>query len=105
MKGTGNEKRSFIFIDDFVQAFDLIIKKGKHLNIYNIGTSNIVTIKKLALEISNIMKKKITIQNTKIAKGGTNTRCPNISKILKIGFKQRFSLRQGLESTIFNKNV
>ena len=105
IKGSGNEKRSFIFIDDFVQAFDLIIKKGKHLNIYNIGTSNIVTIKKLALEISKIMKKKITIKNTKIAKGGTNTRCPNINKILKIGFKQRFSLRQGLESTIFNKNV
>ena len=39
IQGTGKEVRSFIFIKDFVSAFNLILKKGKHLNIYNIGTS------------------------------------------------------------------
>ena len=29
IKGNGNETRSFIFIDDFISAFDLILKKGK----------------------------------------------------------------------------
>ena len=38
IKGSGNETRSFIFIKDFIDAFDLVLKKGKHLNIYNIGT-------------------------------------------------------------------
>ena len=36
IQGSGNEIRSFIFIDDFISAFELILKKGKHLNIYNI---------------------------------------------------------------------
>jgi len=36
IKGSGKEKRSFIFIDDFADAFMLILKKGDHLNIYNI---------------------------------------------------------------------
>ena len=29
IQGSGNEIRSFIYIDDFVQAFDLLLKKGK----------------------------------------------------------------------------
>ena len=43
IEGTGKEIRSFIYIEDFVNAFDLILKKGKHLNIYNIGTKEKVT--------------------------------------------------------------
>jgi len=100
IKGTGNEKRSFIFIDDFVNAFELIIKKGKHLNIYNIGTSELIKIKKLAYKIGSIMKKKIILKSRSIAKGGTIIRCPDISKIKKIGFKQKFSLSEGLVKTI-----
>lgn len=100
IKGTGNEKRSFVFIDDFVNAFELIIKKGKHLNIYNIGTSELIKIKKLAYKISSIMKKKIILKSRSIAKGGTIIRCPDISKIKKIGFKQKFSLCEGLVKTI-----
>ena len=38
IKGSGEQTRSFIYIDDFVKAFYLIFKKGKSLNIYNIGT-------------------------------------------------------------------
>jgi nucleoside-diphosphate-sugar epimerase len=107
IKGTGNEKRSFVFIDDFVNAFELIIRKGKHLNIYNIGTSELIKIKNLAYKISSIMKKKIILKSKRIAKGGTLVRCPDISKIKKIGFKQRFSLSEGLEKTIewYSKHV
>ena len=58
IKGSGNESRSFIYIDDFVSAFSLLIKKGKHLNIYNIGTTERIKIKNLAKKMSNILKKK-----------------------------------------------
>ena len=34
IQGSGKEIRSFIYIDDFITAFDLILKHGKHLNIY-----------------------------------------------------------------------
>jgi len=59
IKGSGNEARSFIYIDDFVNAFDLILKKGKHLNIYNIGTNEEIKISHLALKISKFFNKKI----------------------------------------------
>tara|TARA_Y100000590_G_scaffold424858_1_gene532260 strand:- start:94 stop:1038 length:945 start_codon:yes stop_codon:yes gene_type:complete len=100
IRGTGNETRSFIYIEDFINAFDLILKKGKHLNIYNIGTSEEVKINKLAFKISKIFGKKITLKKTKIAKGSTKRRCPNISKIKRLGFRQKYNLNLGLKKTI-----
>ena len=107
IQGTGKEIRSFIFIDDFVNAFDFILKKGKHMQIYNIGTSEKITIKKLAKNISSILKKKIIIKNTKLREGGTKKRLPDISKIKKIGFRQKIKITEGLKKTInfyYNKN-
>ena len=100
IKGSGNETRSFIFIDDFVSAFDLILKKGKHLNIYNIGTDEEIKIRQLALKISKFFNKKIILRRIKIAKGSTKHRCPNILKIKKLGFKQKCNLNFGLHKTI-----
>jgi len=100
IKGSGNETRSFIFIDDFVRAFDLILKKGKHLNIYNIGTDEEIKIKHLALKISKFFNKKIILLRTKIAEGSAKRRCPNILKITKLGFRQKCNLNLGLHKTI-----
>ena len=100
IKGSGNETRSYIFIDDFVIAFDLILKKGKHLNIYNIGTDEEIKISHLALKISKFFNKKIILRRTKIAKGSTIRRCPNIRKIEKLGFRQKCKLNLGLLKTI-----
>ncbi len=100
IKGTGNESRSFIYIDDFVNAFSLLLKKGKHLNIYNIGTNEQIKIKELAKTIGKILSKKIKIKKGKIAKGSTFKRCPNISKIIKLGFSRKFDLKNGLKKTI-----
>ncbi len=102
IQGTGNEIRSFIYIEDFIQAFNLILKKGKHLNIYNIGTSERIKIKDLAYKLSKIFKKRIVLKKTSLAKGGTKIRLPNIKKIKKMGFKVKFNLNSGLRKILFN---
>ena len=102
IEGSGEEIRSFIHIDDFISAFQLILKKGKHLNIYNIGTSEKIKIKDLAKLISNIFSKKIKIKRSPIKKGGTKIRLPSINKIKKLGFKQTLSLKQGLKKLILS---
>jgi dTDP-D-glucose 4,6-dehydratase len=43
--GTGQEVRSFIYIDDFISGFAKIYKKGRNLEIYNIGTSEKIKIR------------------------------------------------------------
>ena len=100
IKGSGLETRSFIYIEDFLEAFYIIFKKGKHLNIYNIGTEERVKILDLAKIIIKIFKKKLSISNEKIAKGGTKHRCPDISKIKKLGFQKKISLNEGLSLII-----
>lgn len=100
IQGSGNEIRSFIYIDDFVQAFNLLLKKGKHLEIYNIGTTDKIKIKKLVLKISNILKKKIILKKTSLRIGGTKKRLPDIKKLRKLGFKQKVKIDQGLKKSI-----
>ena len=97
IQGSGNEIRSFIYIKDFIKAFDLVLTKGKHLNIYNIGTSERIKIKNLAYKMSNIYKKKIKLYKTSLTKGSTKIRIPNISKIKKLGFKPKYNLNKALE--------
>ena len=59
IQGDGNNKRSFCFIDDFVSAFNVIVKKGKHKEIYNIGTQEEIKILNLSKLIVKLMKKKM----------------------------------------------
>ena len=105
IQGTGNEIRSFIYIEDFIDAFELILKKGKHLNIYNIGTSEKIKIKELAFRLSRIFKKKIILKKTPLARGGTKVRIPDINKIKKLGFKSKFSLDKGLKKILLNQTL
>ncbi len=100
IQGSGKEIRTFIYIDDFVNAFDLLLKKGRHLQIYNIGTTEKLTISNLAKNIGNLLNKKIQIQKSPLQKGGTKIRIPDISLIKNIGFKQKYKIKDGLRKTI-----
>ncbi len=99
IEGTGLHTRSFCFIDDFVKAFNILLKKGKNKNIYNIGTQNEIKIKDLAEKIINFSGKKMIIKGSKEKSGNPFRRCPNISKIKKLGFKPRVKLNYGLKET------
>jgi len=103
IEGTGNETRSFIYISDFCEAFFALIQKGKHLNIYNIGTEDRVKISKILEIIKQITKKKFKITNKKLKTGGTKHRCPDIKKIKKLGFKPKVSLIDGIKKCIFQQ--
>jgi nucleoside-diphosphate-sugar epimerase len=102
IKGSGQEIRSFIYIDDFIRAFDSIFKKGKHMEIYNIGTQKKIKIIDLAKLIGKKLQKKISFKKTSSFRGSTNIRCPNILKIKKLGFKPKVSLEEGLDRIISN---
>ncbi len=106
IKGSGNEIRSFIHIDDFINAFNLIFHKGKNLEIYNIGTSEKISIKKVAMLIAKKIGKKVKLKKTNEFFGNTSIRCPNIKKITKLGFKQKINLSSGLDSVLKSiKNI
>ncbi len=103
IQGSGEEIRSFIYIDDFISAFDLLLTKGKHLNIYNIGNSSHIKIKILVKKIGKILNKKYKIKKGKLRLGSTTKRFPDIKKIRSLGYKQKITLTDGLIQIINKK--
>ena len=81
IRGSGKETRAFNFIDDFTDGLMKIIDKGKHLNIYNIGSQEEVTIKQVAKLIANYFQREIILVRKPGHVGSTLRRCPNISKL------------------------
>tara|TARA_A100001388_G_C28774320_1_gene506174 strand:+ start:5563 stop:6513 length:951 start_codon:yes stop_codon:yes gene_type:complete len=100
IQGKGSETRAFIYIGDFVKAFNILLKKGKTRNIYHIGSSQEITIKKIIDKISKIINKKVYFTKGSLKAGSVKRRCPDIKKIKKLGFKNFKFNNFGLRKTI-----
>jgi UDP-glucose 4-epimerase len=103
--GSSKNTRSFMHINDFLNAFNLIFKFGSNREIYNVGNNDEVTIKFLIRKILKKIDCNLKIKE-KIIKnfGQTNRRCPDITKIKKLGYRQKISLDKGIEDIINNFN-
>ncbi len=99
IQGTGTQTRSFVFIDDFIDGLMIVLRSGKHLNIYNIGTQEEVMIGDLARMVGELFGKGVEILPGPAATGGAWRRCPNIAKIATLGYAPRIPLREGLAIT------
>ena len=76
LQGTGNETRSFCFIDDLVAGVMVMREKGEHLGIYHVGTSEEVAIAELARRIAAISGREIELVAGTPAPGGTAAPLP-----------------------------
>jgi nucleoside-diphosphate-sugar epimerase len=100
MQGTGDETRSFCFIDDLIDGIMVMREKGEHLGIYHVGTMEEVTIADLARRIARAGGREIEPIAGPPAAGGTLKRCPDISKLARLGYKPRVPLDEGLKPTL-----
>ena len=97
VEGTGSQTRSFCHIDDFIQGFALILKASKGKQVFNIGTSEEVTISDLAARIAKICDVNSNTLKSEMPAGGTSRRVPDISKLEALGYKSTVSLDDGLK--------
>ena len=100
IQGAGEETRSFCFIDDLVAGVMVMRDKGEHLGIYHVGTSEEITIADLARRVANLARREIELVPGAAQPGGTLRRCPDISKLAKLGYKPRVPLDEGLKPTV-----
>jgi len=100
IQGTGEETRSFCFIDDLVAGVMVMREKGEHLGIYHVGTMEEVTIAELARRVAQAAGREIEIKAGPLQAGGTPRRCPDISKLAKLGYKPAVPLERGLKPTL-----
>jgi nucleoside-diphosphate-sugar epimerase len=99
IQGSGQETRSFCFIDDFVDGLELVQERGLTANVYHIGTTEEVTVADLAHRIARQLGRNINILPGPIQAGSTLRRCPAIDKLAGLGYRQRIPLDQGLAIT------
>jgi nucleoside-diphosphate-sugar epimerase len=100
IQGSGRETRSFCHISDLVQGVMVMRSRGEHLGIYHVGTAEEVAIGDLAHSIARTMNLEIELVSTSTLAGSTPRRCPDISKLVRLGYRPRVPLSEGLPPTV-----
>jgi nucleoside-diphosphate-sugar epimerase len=97
--GTGTPKREFLYVDDLADACVYLMLNYNDSEIVNIGTGQDITIKELALTISDIVGYKGNIHFNSDMPDGTPRKLLDVSKLEEIGWKYSTSLKEGIEKT------
>jgi len=100
IQGDGLQTRAFVHIKDFIAGLRCVIESGEHLNIYHIGNPEEINIRDLAMKVAEYLELSITIVPGPTAPGGTNRRCPDISKLINFNYAPKTSIETGLASTV-----
>ena len=100
IQGDGLQSRSFVYIDDFTDGCLLAFTEGEALGIYHVGTQEEKTIAEVATSVVKHFGRDAVIVPSELPKGGTLRRCPDITKVSKLGYKPKFTLEEGLAKTI-----
>jgi len=100
IQGDGLDTRAFVYVDDFTDGLMLVIRKGLHANIYNVGTMEEVTIHDLAHRIAGILNVQVELLPQERAWGSTQRRCPDIRKLESLGYRRQVDLNSGLRRTV-----
>lgn len=97
IQGNGNETRAFCYIDDAVDGILICSEKGSDGEIYHLGVDSSISIKELAIKVGEVSKHKLNLKHNLIRSGSTTQRCPDITKLKKLGYRPKASLEYGLE--------
>lgn len=105
--GSGTPMREFLFVDDMAEAVVFALENKLPEYLYNIGTGEDLTIKKLAETIQKITKHQGKIIWDATKPDGTPRKLLDVSKMHKLGWKHKLNLEQGIQKTYdwFLENV
>ena len=97
--GSGNPQRDFLYIDDAVEACIYLMNNYEDILPVNIGTGISISIRELAETISEIIGFHGKLVFDKSKPDGMMLRALNNEKIFSMGWRPKFSLKEGLSIT------
>jgi dTDP-glucose 4,6-dehydratase/UDP-glucose 4-epimerase len=100
IQGDGLETRAYLFIEDMISGIVTLINHGQHLNIYHIGNPLETMVRDLVGEIAQQLDVDPVIVPGPLQPGSVKRRCPDISKIRRLGYVPEINLREGLKRTL-----
>jgi len=101
--GTGNQTRSFCYVDDLVEGFIRLMNteaEDIHLPV-NIGNPGEFTMNELATEVGKTIGKQINVKYLPLPQDDPKQRQPNISRAKSLlGWSPTIPLAEGLQKTV-----
>lgn len=98
--GTGSARREFIHVDDLCEALLLLLERYDSPKIINVGTGADVSICELAEIISREAGFKGAVRWDDSKPDGMPRKCLDVSRLMRLGFRPRISLAEGIRQTI-----
>ena len=95
--GTGKPRREFLHVDDLAGALLLLMQKYDSPDAINIGTGRDCTIAELAETMKAIVGYSGKIRFDHSKPDGTPRKLLDVGRIMELGWKPRYSLKNGLE--------
>jgi nucleoside-diphosphate-sugar epimerase len=100
IQGSGQESRSFVYIDDFTDGVMCVLNNGSHMGIYHVGTMDELSILALANKLAQSQNVKVNVLPGELTQGSCARRCPDIRKVQALGYTPKVSIEQGLKKTV-----
>lgn len=97
--GKGQQTRDYMYIDDVVQAYDLIVKlENTAGEVYNFGTGVETSVKEIVEYIAK--KFGVGVEYTEARPGEVTNFCADITKVKKLGFEPKVNIWEGIDKYI-----
>ena len=105
--GSGNPLREFLHVDDLARAIKKVIEVRTNESLINVGSSEEISIKKLAESLKNVIGYKGLLGFDKSKPDGNPRKLLDSTKILELGWRPEIGLNQGLVDTYkwFEENI
>ena len=97
--GSGSPKREFLFVDDLADACYFLMENYNDKEIVNIGCGEDISIKDLAFLVKKVVGFNGNLEFDITKPDGTPRKLLDVSKLSKLGFKQKVSLEEGIKLT------
>jgi GDP-L-fucose synthase len=94
--GTGAPRREFLAVDDLADACVFVIKYYSDADMINIGTGRDITIREFAACVADVVGYEGEIVFDHTRPDGMPQKLLDVSKLTKLGWRARTSLRDGL---------
>lgn len=102
--GKGERERDYIYIDDVIRGIEFIYENNLS-GIYNLGTGEGTSVKKIVDIVLNLCQNRIGLDYIEAENEDTSKVVLNVEKLKKLGFNYSINIEEGLKKIIKERGM